>query len=68
MYEEDEIEVQKAAVFALSQLPVDDGVPALIQIAREHPSYKVRKNAIFWLGQSEDDRAIDALVNIVKNK
>jgi HEAT repeat protein len=67
-YEDDEGEVQKAAVFALSQLPADEAVPALIKIARGHPNPEVRKNAIFWLGQSGDERAIDALVEMVKKK
>lgn len=51
-------EVKEAAVFALSQRPRDEGVPALIRIARTHQDPEVRKKAIFWLGQSEDSRAL----------
>ena len=51
-------EVREAAVFALSQRPHDEGVPALITIARKNPDPELRRKAIFWLGQSEDPRAI----------
>ena len=55
---DDDREVRKQAVFALSQLPHDRGVPALIEVARTNKDREVRKSAIFWLGQSEDPRAI----------
>lgn len=51
-------EVREQAVFALSQRPRDEGVPALIRIARENPDPELRRKAIFWLGQSEDPRAL----------
>lgn len=51
-------EVRETAVFALSQRPRDEGVPALIRIARQNPDPELRRKAIFWLGQSEDPRAI----------
>jgi hypothetical protein len=53
-----EIELRKHAVFALSQRPAEEGVPALIRIARTHRHPELRKTALFWLGQSEDPRAI----------
>jgi hypothetical protein len=53
-----ELEVKESAVFALSQLRREDGVPALIRIARTHASPSVRKKALFWLGQSDDPRAL----------
>jgi HEAT repeat protein len=49
--------VQVRAVQALSQLPKDEGVPRLIDIARSHKNPKVRERAMFWLGQSKDPRA-----------
>jgi HEAT repeat protein len=52
------LEVKESAVFALSQQPRDEGVPALIRVARTHPSPGVRKKALFWLGQSDDPRAL----------
>jgi len=51
-------DVMESAVFALSQVRHDEGVPALIRIARTHRDPEIRKKAIFWLGQSEDPRAI----------
>jgi len=51
-------EVQDAVVFALSQRPADEGVPALIRLARTHRDPEVRRRAMFWLGQSGDPRAL----------
>jgi hypothetical protein len=53
-----ETDVKKRAVFALSQLPKDQGVPLLINVARTNTNPAVRKQAIFWLGQSKDPRAL----------
>jgi hypothetical protein len=51
-------EVREQAVFALSQRPHDEGVPALIRIARENRDPDLRRKAIFWLGQTDDPRAL----------
>ena len=53
-----ETDVKKRAVFALSQLPKDEGVPLLIQVARTNTNPAVRKQAMFWLGQTRDPRAV----------
>ncbi len=58
-------EVKRKAVFALSQLPADDGVPRLIRIARAHSNAAVRKQAFFWLGQSKDPRALAFFVEVL---
>ena len=50
--------IQEQAVFALSQRPREEGVPALIRIAQTHRDPRVRKKALFWLGQSKDPRAL----------
>src|SRR5919107_5940718 len=52
-------EIRKHAVFALSQRSNNEGVPALLRIARSNPDPELRKSAMFWLGQSEDPRALD---------
>ena len=49
---------KKRAVFALSQLPANEGVPKLIEVASSHSNPAVRKQAMFWLGQSKDPRAL----------
>ena len=51
-------EVKKKAVFALTQMPRDEGVPMLIQVARANTNAAVRKQAMFWLGQSKDPHAL----------
>jgi hypothetical protein len=51
-------EVKRRAVLALSQLPKDEGIPLLINVARTHSNPAVKKQAMFWLGQSKDPRAL----------
>lgn len=51
-------EVRESAIFALSQLDDDAGVPILIEIVRQHRDPNLKKKAIFWLGQSGDPRAV----------
>ncbi len=53
-----ETEVKKKAVFALTQMPAEQGVPLLIQVARTNRNREIRKQAMFWLGQSKDARAL----------
>lgn len=60
-----EEEVREMAVFAISQLPADRAVPALIELAHTHKSRSVRERAVFWLGQSGDPRALDAIEKIL---
>jgi len=52
-------------VFALSQLPRDEGVPKLIEVARSQKNPEVRKQAFFWLGQSHDPRALAFIEEIL---
>jgi hypothetical protein len=61
-----DFEVRKHAVFALSQRPAGEGVPALIRIARSNPHPGLRKQALFWLGQSEDPRALSLFEEILR--
>ncbi len=58
-------EVKKRAVFALSQLPKDEGVPLLINVAKTNQNPAVRKQAMFWLGQSKDPRALQFFEQIL---
>jgi hypothetical protein len=59
-------ELRKQAVFALSQRPADEGVPALIRVARTNRDPELRRTALFWLGQSEDPRALDLFEEILR--
>lgn len=61
-----DLEIREHAVFALSQRPADEGVPALIRIARANPHPELRKKALFWLGQSEDPRALDLFEELLQ--
>lgn len=58
-------EVMEQAVFSIAEAPDWLGIPALIQTAKNHNSYRIRKKAVFWLGESNDPRAKDALLEIV---
>ncbi|KPK56881.1 MAG: hypothetical protein AMS21_12245 [Gemmatimonas sp. SG8_38_2] len=66
--EDEDREIRKTAVFALSQRPKDEGVPALIQVARNSQDAAIRKQALFWLGQSEDPRAIALFEEILTRR
>jgi hypothetical protein len=66
--ESDRDEVRNAAIFALSQQPRDEGVPALIRVARGNSSPAARDKALFWLGQSGDPRALDLFAEILGEK
>jgi hypothetical protein len=55
-------------VFALSQLPRGEGVPLLIDLARNHRIPEVCRQAMFWLGQSKDPRAVDFFEQILRDQ
>lgn len=61
-----DVRVKEQAVFALTQLPHDQGVPMLIDLAKTSPDPAVRKKAMFWLGQSKDARALDFFAAVLK--
>lgn len=61
-------EVREQAVFALSQRPRSEGVPALINIARTNRDPEIRKKALFWLGQSRDPRALALFEEILSRR
>ena len=55
-----------AAVFALSQMPKQEGVPKPIQVAETNKNPEVRKQAMFWLGQSNDRRALEFFEEVLQ--
>jgi HEAT repeat protein len=61
-------EVREQAVFALSQRPREEGIPALISIARTNKDPEIRKKALFWLGQSHDPRALDLFEELLTKR
>jgi len=64
--EDPETDVKRQAVFALSEMPPDEGVPLLIDLARRHRNPAVREQAFFWLGESEDPRALRFFEEILR--
>jgi HEAT repeat protein len=64
--EDPETDVKKKAVFALSRLPRDRGVPLLIETARSNTNPAVRRQAMVWLGQSNDPRALAYFAEVLK--
>ena len=58
-------EVKRQAVFALSQIPHNDGVPRLIQLARTTRDQNVRKQAMLWLARAKDERAYKFIEDVL---
>lgn len=63
--EDEDREIRDQAVFALSQLPEEQGIPILIRLAKSNKDPKVRRKALFWLGQSNDPRALKLIEEIL---
>lgn len=58
--------VREQAVFALKNLPDGQGIPLLVDVAKNNPDPGVRKKAMFWLGQSKDTGAVDFFAQVLK--
>ena len=63
--ETEEEQIRDAAVFALSQRPEEESVPALMELIGDSDDAKVRKSALFWLAQSDDPRVLDFFEDIL---
>lgn len=62
----DEDDVRESAIFALSQRPKNEAVPALTRVVQgDHPVH-LRKSALFWLGQTDRERAISVYEEILR--
>jgi HEAT repeat protein len=64
----DDVEIRKQAVFALSQRPKDEGIPALISVVGSTKSREVKRNALFWLAESNDPRAVELFEKILTQR
>jgi len=60
--------VRDAAVFALSQRPKNEGVPALLRLAQNDADPEIRRKAVFWLGQSDDPRALNFFEQVLTGR
>lgn len=61
-------QLQERALFALTQLKNNNGIPHIIEIAKKHKNLEIRKKAIFWLGQTKDEQAVKALEELLYEK
>ncbi len=57
--------VQQSALFALSQIPGEQGVDALAEIAQSHPESRMRKQAVNMLQRVGGEKAQEALLKII---
>lgn len=56
--DDEDLELREHAVFALSQRPADEAVPALMRVASSDLHPELRKSALFWLAQKDDPRVL----------
>ena len=63
-----DLEVREAAVFALSELDGEEGIEALLRIARGSGDPRIREKAMFWLADSGDPRALALFEEILAGR
>ena len=61
-------DVREQAIFALSQRPADEGIPALVKVVRTSRDPALRKKALFWLGQSNDPRGLALIEELLARR
>ncbi len=61
----EDLELRKHAVFALSQRPDEESLPALLRLARTHSHPEIRATAMFWLSQKDDPRVLELFEEIL---
>ncbi len=64
--QDDRSEVRRGALFSVSQLPADEGIPRLIDVFQTHRYEYMRRLAVFWLGQSGDERALPVIERVLR--
>ena len=59
-------DVRESVIFALSQRPRSEAVPALTRVVEgDHPVH-LKKSALFWLGQTDRERAVAVYEEILR--
>ena len=61
-------EVREQAIFALSQRPAGEGIPALVKVVRTSRDPALRKKALFWLAQSNDPRGLALIEELLAKR
>ena len=63
---DEDLELREHAIFALSQHPADESVPALISLVRRNNvDPRLKKRALFWLAQKDDPRVLALFEDIL---
>jgi hypothetical protein len=62
----EDLEIRKHAIFAISQRPDAESIPALVRMAQSHANAEVRKTALFWLAQKDSPEVIDLFEKILR--
>ncbi len=62
----DEDDVRESAIFALSQRPKSESIPALTRVVEGDLPIHLKKSALFWLGQTDRERAVAVYEEILK--
>ena len=62
----DEDDVRESAIFALSQRPKSESIPALTRVVEGDLPIHLKKSALFWLGQTDQERAVAVYEEILR--
>lgn len=65
-YLDDETEIRREAVFALSRRKDDQSRDALRRLARSEPDPAVRAAALFWLGNTDGEEALQLMEDVLR--
>ena len=60
------VEVQKAAVFGVSQSKEPAAFDALAALTRDHANVRVRSDAVFWIAHKDDPRAAKVVLDALE--
>jgi hypothetical protein len=62
----DEDDVRESVIFALSQRPKSESIPALTRVVEGDLPIHLKKSALFWLGQTDRERAVAVYEEILR--
>ena len=65
LQKDQDTEIKKLAVTALTRFPNGEGIPRLMEVARTHSNADVRRHAMLRLGETKDPRALDFFTQIL---
>lgn len=62
-----DVQTQRRAVFAISELPREQSIPLLTEIATDNRNPLLREEAVFWLGEVGDASVAELLESFARN-